>query len=298
MSLTSRPYAGAADLERIMRLVFAYPERGVHVADMPYRLSSWSLDDAQNARLWEDEGGRLLAFAIVQEPFLTLDYLLTPAAQDAGIEAQAFAWAAERGQVVATKQGRTFPLYAWLPEDDAGRRALLGAHGFARSDWEQLHLARSLDEPVETPAPPAGFTLRQLHGNEVAGYVALHRAAFGSRNMSQEWRDRTLRLPQYLPALDLVAEAPGGRLAAFCVCWLHAEGRAGHVEPLGVHPDFQRLGLGRAVLLEGLRRMQAHGATTAGVHTDGWRDPARRLYEGAGFQVRAATRGYGRVFTP
>ena len=56
------------------------------------------------------------------------------------------------------------------------------------------------------------------------------------------------------------------------------------VEPLGVHPHFQRLGLARILLLEMLHRFQAHGAERALVETDLARTPARKAYELVGFQ--------------
>jgi ribosomal protein S18 acetylase RimI-like enzyme len=55
---------------------------------------------------------------------------------------------------------------------------------------------------------------------------------------------------------------------------------------LGVHPDFQRQGLGRAILAAALRRLQAHGAQDVYVETDNTRDAALLLYESAGFRVQ------------
>lgn len=93
-------------------------------------------------------------------------------------------------------------------------------------------------------------------------------------------------------------EDENGRFAAFCVCWLHPNGQEAIVEPLGVHPEFHRLGLGRAVLAEGLRQMQTQGAKTAYVCTDGDNDPAQQLYISAGFQVQYRQVGYGKLFYP
>jgi ribosomal protein S18 acetylase RimI-like enzyme len=98
-----------------------------------------------------------------------------------------------------------------------------------------------------------------------------------------------LQAPEYIPALDLVVTAPDGWLAAFCIGWLDRQGLggrpSGQIEPLGVHPDFRRRGLGRAVLLEGLRRLVAHGAEQLLVETDDYRDAAYALYESASFRV-------------
>src|SRR3972149_5814011 len=96
----------------------------------------------------------------------------------------------------------------------------------------------ALDEPenVHLYQPPAGFTVRPLAGEkEVEAYVALHRSVFESKNMTADWRERTLQHPAYDPNLDLVVESPNGRLVAFCICWRQkrADGSlVGQVEPL------------------------------------------------------------------
>jgi ribosomal protein S18 acetylase RimI-like enzyme len=85
-----------------------------------------------------------------------------------------------------------------------------------------------------------------------------------------------------------VAVAPDGRLAAFCVGWLndHPTGEVnGQIDPMGVHADYHRLGLGRAILYENLRRMYMHGARQVFVETDSYRNPAMALYEVVGFRV-------------
>jgi ribosomal protein S18 acetylase RimI-like enzyme len=142
--------------------------------------------------------------------------------------------------------------------------------------------------PVPDYSLPAGFTIRPLAGEgEVKAYVQLHRAVFESKNMTVEWRRRTLRRPEYRPDLDLVLAAPDGRLAAFCVCWFDSdlEGEpSGQIEPLGVHSDYRGLGLGRSILSEGLRRLSLCGADRVFVETDRYRNAALGLYEEVGFR--------------
>ena len=145
-------------------------------------------------------------------------------------------------------------------------------------------MQRSAEVPSADHDLPEGFVIRPLKGEgEVEAYVELHRAVFESRNMTTEWRGRTLCHPAYIPDLDLVAVAPDGRLAAFCICWLHED--SGQIEPLGVRVDLCELGLGRAVLVEGLRRLHLHGASQVYVETDRYRNAALALYESAGFRV-------------
>ena len=65
--------------------------------------------------------------------------------------------------------------------------------------------------------------------------------------------------------------------------WLSPQG--GQIEPLGVHPDFRDRGLGRALLTEGVHRLQRRGAGRICVVTDDFRNAAFKLYESIGFRV-------------
>ena len=44
-------------------LAQAFPAENLHVVDLPYRLSSWALDDPDNVGLWLNEHGELRAWA-------------------------------------------------------------------------------------------------------------------------------------------------------------------------------------------------------------------------------------------
>ncbi len=303
MRIRMRPYAGQADQRRMTDLAHAHPAGNIHIADLPYRFSSWAFDDPGNIGLWEDGAGRLLAWAVLQPPFWAIDYADHPDVREYGIHPMILTWAIARAQAGAGTPGGRPAWFVSVRADQTDRQGDLERAGFVRqADWSQVFMARSAAEPVPPAVLPEGFVVRPLAGlSEVEAYAELHRAAFGSPNMTAAWRARTLEQPEYLPDLDLVIAAPDGQLVAFCVGWLdhHAPGGAvlGQVEPLGVHPDFQGQGLGRAVLLEGLRRLQAHGATLLTVETDTYRDAAFSLYQSAGFRVAYDIWVYRRDFT-
>lgn len=292
-----RPYSGPTDWDRMAELVYAHPNRHLHVVDLPYRLASWSLDDARNACLWEDENGVVRGWAALQIPWATVDIGHHPEA--VGLEIEMLRWGVARAQRWASERQREFTLYQGGVENQTDAHRWLTDHGFAPTDWQTIHLTCSLMDEMPAAHLPAGFILRPLRGEaEVAEYVALHRAAFDTNNMTMEWRSRTLRMSHYTADLDLVAVAPDSRLAAFCIGWALPDHSETQVEPLGVHPDFQHLGLGRSLVLESLRRMRAIGASLAHVETYSVNDPARGLYESVGFRLSYAPLTYARTFKP
>lgn len=90
--------------------------------------------------------------------------------------------------------------------------------------------------------------------------------------------------PSYVRDLDIVAVAPDGKFAAFAMCWVDQINRVGQFEPVGTAPEFRKQGLAQAVLTEGLRRMQAHGAERVIVIAEAAEEAACALYTSMGFQ--------------
>jgi ribosomal protein S18 acetylase RimI-like enzyme len=285
-------------------LAVAFPHETLHVTDLPYKLASPTFHDdpEHDVALWENDSGALAGFGFIQNAGW-LDLAVHPAARGHNIESEIVAWAVERFRQIALGRTERLPYWVAAREDDADRIAVFERHGFERGEESVIRLHRPLDVPVDAPAVPEGFVLRPLAGEgEVEAYVAVHRAAFGTQNMTVEWRRRTLHAPAYRPELDLVVEASDGRLAAFTILWLNpsAQGqsgrREGQIEPAGTHPDFQRRGLATALLREGFRRLAAAGAEMAIVETDTFRGPAQRLYASAGFTLHHRVARYFRWF--
>ncbi len=278
----------------MLALANRFPAAHLHVVDLPYRLCSWACEDPGNTNLWFDDQGRLAAWAVMQAPFWTVDYAVDPALETT-LHPQVLTWAGRRARALL---GTPYGLPSWYVmvfAGQTGRILDLEAAGFrcqssrGENSWSKVSMQRSGQEPVTVYRPPAGFTVRRLAGEkEVQAYVDLHRSVFETKNMTFDWRLRTLRHPAYTPNLDIVVETPGGHLGAFCVGWLNRRPDGilvGQVEPLGCHKDFRRYALGRVALSEVLHNLQSSGAEEIFVETDNYRDIAFRLYEWMGFRV-------------
>ncbi len=289
MIYSTRPYSDMADKQAMAELAQAAPENNLHNVDLPYRLSSWALDDPHNTCLWFDRSGRLAAWAVMQTPFWTIDYTCDPQ-DEADLLPLILAWADQRALQLA---GTEYNLPAWFIlafKEQVDRIRAFEAAGFicqanlGEQSWTKVLMRRKASLPVANYHIPPGFVVRSLAGeDEVAAYVELHQATFETKNMRAAWRLRTLHHPAYHPNLDIVVEAPDGRLGAFCIAWLN--GADGHIEPLGCHRNFRHYALGRVALAEALRRLKSAGVDQIYVETDNYRDTAFRLYENMGFCV-------------
>jgi len=293
MQTHERNFSSKKDLDAMANFVREFPAENLHVVDLPYRFSSWSFDYPENIRLWSDEHDRLLAWAILQVPFWKIDYAYHPGFQQE-LHSQILKWAdGQAHKILNTPSGHPawfVPVLASQTDriHDLEQAGFESQANVGENSWSQVLMGHSMQIP-DVINLPDGFYIRPLNGaREVDAYVDLHRSVFESKNMTTEWRKRTLERSEYIVDLDLVAVAPNGQLAAFCVCWLAQDTTgnvSGQIEPLGVHADFRKLGLGRAILAEGLKRLNANGARHIYVQTDNYRDAAFKQYESSGFHV-------------
>jgi mycothiol synthase len=296
-------YSGQHDQREMAALVRQHSREHLHAIDLPYRLASWAFDDPDNCKLWRDSSGELVAWAVLQSPFWTVDIACRPNL-DALLFPEILGWAEDTARRIAYTLARR---PAWFvnvfPHQHTRITALEMAGWGCQSDagadsWSQVLLERDAAQSLPQIDLPPGFTLRTLAGpTEAAAYVALHQAVFESKNMTLPWRRRTLQQPEYRPELDLVIAAPGGELAAFCIGWLASDRPCAQIEPMGVAPEYRGLNLGRIILSECLQRMHDLGARRVVILTDNYRGPALGLYESAGFQDRETVLVY-RIIMP
>lgn len=294
MAIVSRSISIPTDLHRILDFVHSCPVNSFHMVDLPYRLCSPAAQNPENGHIWENEYGKLVGFVMLQLPFATLDWLVQPANSDCAGEM--IPWAVDRLGAIASQ--REDDLY-FLLDSHLVSDPLALKYGFELDDWSMRRMCLRLNHPLDPPHTPQGFTIRPLKGlSESVAYVAMHRAAFGTLNMTEDWRARIIEHPAYQPNLDLVAENEKGQLVGFCIGWMGEIGgiKTGQIEPLGVLPDFQDRGLGRALLLENLRRMRKCGAINILIDAESYNPSSQHLYESVGFRDSYHTMKYFRVF--
>jgi ribosomal protein S18 acetylase RimI-like enzyme len=249
----------------------------LHAGDLAWQLFHMLGDypTGDLVRLWED-GDDLAGFALAYLPFggfevQIRDEALAPAMLD---------WAAAQ----LRREDEKRALFTMVNEYEAERIALLEQRGFERSGvWH--YVERVLDEPIPPPDVPEGFVIRTVGIAEAEARANLLAAAFEAPPFAERYR-RFMQQPAYDLVVDLVAAAPDGRLAAFAQTWIDPLSKTGEFEPVGTAPDFRRLGLGKALLLDGLRRMQARGMERAFVIVEGEEAAAVELYRSVGLLPR------------
>jgi ribosomal protein S18 acetylase RimI-like enzyme len=294
-TLRSRPYAHPADLPRLQALWPAC-RPAAWLTDFPSPTDLAEVlaapESAARTQIWEDADGRVRAYALVDDyGNLWFDRVL----EVAGDEADGLvAWGMACARNLCAQSGQPASLDTACRAEDDERIALLRRHGFTELAVRTLRFVRPLAEPIPEPTLPAGYTIRPVAGEtEVEALVALHRAAFGTEHMTAAERLTWMRAPDYDPALDLVAVAPDGSLAAYCFCAIRREenrlsGRNdGDTDPLATHPAHQGRGLARALLCAGMARLRARGAERSLLGTSSDNRPMQAAAQAVGYRIES-----------
>lgn len=171
--------------------------------------------------------------------------------------------------------------------------AALERHGYSAQDGQyQVFMSHDLAGLPEVELP-AGFTVRSITEADLAQRVEIHQRVWHPSRVTEESYRNVMAAWPYRTDLDWVVEAPDGRFAAYCLVWLDARNRVGELEPVGTHPDFRRLGLGRAACFGAMRALRDLGAEQAIVYpVHGL--PAEKFYLQLGFGPYARTLTYAR----
>jgi ribosomal protein S18 acetylase RimI-like enzyme len=102
--------------------------------------------------------------------------------------------------------------------------------------------------------------------------------------MTAEYRFAMMNSPQYIPEMDLVAVTSNDELAAFCVCSFDDSDKSiGYTDPIGIHPAYRRIGLGKALISAGLIALKKAGASTARLGTSSENIAMQKLASKLGF---------------
>jgi ribosomal protein S18 acetylase RimI-like enzyme len=296
MRLTPRPYRDFDDFRHLDAILNSGGRAAgnpyyVHPGDLRWWLFyTFSEDDAfQGLTLWEDEHGHPAALTLFSQPDAALDVYCLPEIHASPELKRLVEWGVKRMMAILRQTGEPRLFKWWTHPEDQAMLPILDALGFAPSGETTVILTRSLGEPLPPAVLPPAFKLRSAYGLvELENRAAAQHSAFKSELPMDRYLQRFHRYmssPVYNSEQDVVVEAPDGCIVAFARIWIDPVTRIGNFEPVGTHGDYQRRGLGRAVMLEGLRRMQAQGMTMAKVGTGATNTPAIRLYETAGFQI-------------
>lgn len=187
------------------------------------------------------------------------------------------------GEIAARGGGR---VDAWVRTDPGPGADEMGSRG--------LHPVRELLQ-LRAPLPPEAvrdassppIPVRPFRpGRDEETWLEVNRRAFAGHPEQASWTledlERREREPWFDPGGFLLHEV-GGRLAGFCWTKVHLSPVLGEIYVIGVDPDFQGRGLGRALTRAGLGHLATRAVPTAMLYVEATNTPAIVLYRSLSF---------------
>ena len=166
-------------------------------------------------------------------------------------------------------------------EDDIPVQDLLHSLGFVRVEQTEPILCRDLGESLEYRLPD-GFSIREIRFPEDdLAYQTVIWKGFGHEGDQAELEKMLANKvlpPSRRQELCLAVLDESGEFAAHCTCWYDDRTDYAYVEPVCTIPKCRGRGLGKAVVLEALRRCKTLGAKQAFVISD------QEFYKKLGFE--------------
>ncbi len=182
-----------------------------------------------------------------------------------------------------TERGERY-LRAYVNDFDLEFEALVSSRGYEIAEQYTRPITEFvIPEQIPEIVLPAGFRIKSLA--EDNNLRKIHRVLWRGFNHEGEPPEEGLEDrrkmqsgPNFRKDLTVVVESPGGDFASLCGMWFEAENKIAYVEPLATDPEFRRKGLGKAALLEGIRRCKILGASAAYVGSN------QEFYRAIGFR--------------
>ena len=183
-------------------------------------------------------------------------------------------------------------LKAWSHGNHEAAADLAARYGYVpvRELWK-MRLATAASDLPDVPLPE-GVTLRGFEpGRDEEAWLAVNRAAFAHHPeqgaMTRADLDARMAEDWFSPEGFLLAEDASGRLLGFHWTKIHPRHgdhpAIGEVYVVGVAPEAQGTGLGKALTVAGIRHLQRQGLHAVMLYVDGDNIPAVALYRRLGF---------------
>ncbi|MDJ0466684.1 mycothiol synthase [Streptomyces sp. H27-C3] len=182
----------------------------------------------------------------------------------------------------------------------SGKRLRVWAHGgrsaarhlaqvLGLTLFRELRQLRRPLSPLDIPEPvlPEGASIRTfVPGRDDTAWLAVNAAAFAHHpeqgSLTQRDLDDRKAESWFDPKGFFLAERDG-ELIGFHWTKVHADEQLGEVYVVGIRPDAQGGGLGKALTATGLRHLAAAGLPTAMLYVDADNTAAVTVYERLGF---------------
>jgi predicted N-acetyltransferase YhbS len=231
--------------------------------------------------LFEEDG---IILGVVHFEFVLREVYFQVRPGNDHIKEMMFDYAEDNFQGISQRTGRSMRAL-YIHENDKILQELARSNSYEiRPEFAESNSSYILNKPISEALLPEGFRLQSLADdpdprkiNHVLWRGFNHEGPPPEEEI--EGREFMMQAPNFRKDLTIVAVAPDGNFASYGGMWVIPENKVAYVEPVATDPDYRRMGLGKAVVLESIRRAQADGAEIAWVGSD------QEFYKAFGFEM-------------
>lgn len=174
-------------------------------------------------------------------------------------------------------------LHVHVNDFDVDLEKMVQEKGYQKIEYSELICQYTNKVNNEEVQVPEGFILKNLSGKD--DIQKFHKIMWRGFNHEGEppiegivLQEKMQRAPNYNYALNVALESSDGNYIAFSGVWVDPINKVGYIEPVCTDPDYRRLGFGKIVVKECIRRAQNLGATVVYVES------AQPFYQSIGFR--------------
>ncbi len=219
--------------------------------------------------IWEDDG-EIIATIIYDMSKTDISFCIHPKYKYLKKEMLEYA---EVNMSKKNKSGCKF-LRLFISDFDKELEELVKSKGYNHeTELDRAVSCFNIPIPLTEPILPEGFKFKSLaEDNDLRKIHRVMHRGFNHPGEPPENeiddRKKMQSAPNFRTDLTIVVESPKGDFVTYCGMWYDKTNRFGYVEPVATDPDYRRMGLGRASVLESIRRCGLEGAEVAYVWTD------------------------------
>jgi len=284
MGITFRHYNHAADYDKVGKfLVKTYRTRGGHINWVQPRWEYMHYHplirgvDLYSIGVWAAYS-EIVGVVHPEDDMGTAYFEIDPGYND--LKGEMLQYAETH---IRSTEGGMRRLRAFINDQDDEFQSIATEMGYTKSDDSEPMSYFVIPDTFPAISLPAGFRLKSLaEDNDLLKVDRVLWRGFNHGNDPPKdgVRDREFMqlAPNFRKDLTIVVAAPDGTFVSYCGMWYEPVHSIVYVEPVATDPDYRRMGLASAAVMEGIRRCGELGAMVACVGS------AKPLYLSLGFR--------------
>ncbi|MBN2100542.1 GNAT family N-acetyltransferase [Candidatus Dojkabacteria bacterium] len=244
----------------------------------PLYLSRGKPDWRKTIRLWKDEKNIV---GIIHSENPNENYYIHLHPEYEYIREEMIEW--------AEKSTPFKKIQIWLNEEDSSSEKILNNRGFTLLDKSYDYLNwRDLSKYEPSIEIPDKYSFCSLVDDTyLESKIDCAAKAFNSKKVPKSVYKFMQTAPSYKRAYDFFILYKE-KVVSLCIVWLDKENNLGYIEPVATHPEFQRQGLGKAILNYAMKQLKEDQISYAYVGASG--NDRKSFYFKAGFTKSVALR--------